>query len=136
MKQGKRVKPVELFDYSLLITPKYKEREKKTVMLVALRTVKEFGNFQYEIIVEESVDDKTLRLDIRGLRAPQQTIPGAGPALFKKEYEGLKGTYNIVVTKLDKTKNEFVVEIGEKDVKILKSPKKKFVTLTTNEEEW
>jgi len=136
MKKGKRVKPVELYDYSLLIAKKYKERERKIVTLVALRTVKEFSNFRYEIIVQDSVDDKTLRLDIHGLRAPQQTIPGAGPALFTKEYDGLNGTYEVVVTKLDGTSNAFLVEIGQEHVKLLKNPKNKFVTMATNEEEW
>jgi hypothetical protein len=136
MKKDKRVKPVEFFDYSLLITKRYKEREKKTVTLVALRTIKEFSNFRYEIIVQDSVDDKTLRLDVRGLRAPQQTIPGSGPALFTKEYDGLHGTYKIIVTKLDKTSNTFLVDIGEEHVKLLQSPVKKFITLTTNEQDW
>jgi hypothetical protein len=136
MKKGKRVKPVELFDYSLLIMPKYKEREKKIVTLVVLRTVKEFGNFRYEIIVQDTVEEGTLRLNIHGLRAPQHTIPGAGPALFMKEYDGLTGKHEVVVTKLDKTTNVFLIDIGQESVKLLKSPTKKFVTLTTKEEEW
>ena len=136
MKQGKRVKPVVLFDYSLLITRVYKEREKCTVTVVALRTLKEFSNFRYEIIVQDSVENHTLTLQVQGLRAPRQVIPGGGPAIFRKEFPDLIGKVDVVVAKHDGSTNTFTVDIGNDTVQILKSPAKKFLTMVTSQEEW
>ena len=136
MKQGKRVKPVFPIEYRLLITPKYKERENITVILVALRTVNEFTNFLYEIIVEDSVDGNNLHLKINGLRAPQLTLPSTGPAMFKKEYTNLNGTYSVTITKLGRDENTFTVSISNKKATVEQSPDEKFVEVVTNEEEW
>ena len=136
MKQGKRVKPKFSIEYRLLITPKYKEREKKTVILAALRTVNEFTNFLYEIIVQDSVVDHNLHLKIHGLRAPQVTLPGTGPAVFNKEYEDLSGKFNVIVSKLGREENVFVVNISKEKITIEKSPKEKFVEIVTSEEDW
>jgi hypothetical protein len=136
MKQGKRIKPRFPIEYRLLITPKYKEREKKTVILAALRTVNEFTNFLYEIIVQDSVVDHTLHLKIHGLRAPKLTLPGMGPATFLKEYDDLNGTFNVIITKLDREENAFVVDISKEKVILEKSPKEKFVEIVTSEEDW
>lgn len=136
MKKEKRKRPAVLYEYSLLITKVFKERDKKVVTLVALRTIKEFSNFQYEIIVNDTLEGKKLQLAILGLHAPQQTIPGGGPAIFKKEYTGIKGKYDVVVTRLDGKSNTFAVNISEESVRIIKSPRAKFVTLTTSEKEW
>ncbi len=136
MKKGKRVKPKFPIEYRLLITLKYNEREKKTVVLVALRTVNEFTNFLYEIIVQDTLNNDVLHLRINGLRAPQVSLPGMGPAKFQKEYEGLNGTFTVIVTKLDRMENIFVVNISEKLVTIVKSPKMKFVEFVTNEQDW
>jgi hypothetical protein len=136
MKKGKRVKPRFPIEYRLLITPKYKEREKKTVTLVALRTVNEFTNFLYEIIVQDSMNDNTMHLKIQGLRAPQVSLPGMGPAKFKKEYDGLSGTFTVIVTKLDREENVFVVDISTQNVALIKGPKTKFVEVVTEENDW
>ena len=136
MKQGKRVKPKFPIEYRLLITPLYKEREKETVILVALRTVNEFINFLYEIIVEDNVTNHDFRLNIHGLRAPQVSLPGIGPARFSKEYVNLSGKYNVIVTKLGREENVFVVEISNEKVALEQSPKKKFVEIVTNKEDW
>ena len=90
MKKGKRIKPKFPIEYRLLITHRFKEREGKTVTLVALRTVNEFTSFRYEIVAGLEVDGQKIRLKIHGLRAPQVTIPGTGPALFREEHEQLR----------------------------------------------
>jgi hypothetical protein len=136
MKKGKRVQPKFPIEYRLLIAPKYKERENVTVILVALRTVNAFTNFLYEIIVQDSVTDHDLHLNIHGLRAPQVTLPGTGPATFKKEFTELNGTYNVIVKKLGREENVFTVAISQNGVTVERGPKKKFVEIVTNEEEW
>ncbi len=122
MKKGKRVKPKFSLEYRLLIVPKYKEAEKKSVTLLALRTVNEFTSFRYEIVVSAKLEGRTLRLNIHGLRAPQLTLPGAGPALFETEFELTRGTYSVVVSKLDREENIFSVQISPEKVTVETSP--------------
>jgi len=136
MKKGKRVKVVFPIEYRLLVTPVYKEREKQIVTLFGLRTINEFSNFHYEIIVEPAIADKTIRLDIRGLRAPQVTIPGSGPAVFRQEFPDLHGTYSLVVRKLDKQENFFTINITDKSVTVKDSDEQRFCDVVTNPEEW
>ncbi len=136
MKQGKRIKRAFPAEYRLLIDQKRKEREQTTVTRAALRTVNEFTNFRYEIVVEPVLEGKTIRLSIHGLRAPQVTIPGTGPAVFETEFEGLRGTYTVVVSKLDREENQFTISISAESV-TLKSPAGGgFVDLVTNVQEW
>jgi hypothetical protein len=136
MKMGKKIKPVLPIEYRLLISPFYKEREKQTVILIALRTISEFTNFKYEIVVQESIVDKTINLNISGLRAPQVSLPNIGPALFEKEYTSLKGTYNVHVAKLGREMNKFVVDISTKKVVVKQSPKNIFVEIVTNQQDF
>jgi len=136
MKKGKRVKPKNALEYRLLIVPGYNEAEKKPVALVALRTVNEFTSFRYEIVVAAKLSGKTLRLNIHGLRAPQLSLPGAGPALFETEIEMARGTYSVVVSKLDREENIFSVRISPEGVDVEESPDVKFVDIVTRREDW
>lgn len=136
MKKGKRVKPKFPIEYRILITPKKKDREGEIVTLVALRTVNEFKNFLYEIVVKTELIDRTLHLHIHGLRAPQVSIPGTGPAKFTTEYRNLEGNYSIVVSKPNGSENYYDVHVSAEKVVIEKSPTIKFVDLVTNEEDW
>ena len=136
MKQGKRVKPVYPIEYRLLVTPRYNEREEQYVTLIGLRTMNEFSSFRYEIIVESELIGTTLRLDIRGLRAPQVSIPGSGPAVFKKEFPNLFGLCTIIVEKPGKETDSFKLNISKNSVVVEKNPKASYVHLVTTEEEW
>jgi hypothetical protein len=136
MKKGKRVKPKFSLEYLLLIVPKYKETEKKSVTHVALRTVNEFTSFRYEIVVAAELAGRTLRLTIHGLSAPQLTLPSTGPALFQTEFDGLRGKYSVVVSKLDREENSFSVQISPEQVIVEQSPATKFVEIVTREEEF
>jgi len=136
MKKGKRVKPKFPIEYRVLITPLYKEREKEIVTRVAIRTVNEFTNFRYEIVVVPVLADNVLKLCITGLRAPQVTIPGTGPAIYTAEYRNFRGLYDVIVSKPGRDDNTFSVRISDKKVIIESAPKKKFVEVVTDEEEW
>src|SRR5437867_7683106 len=119
----------------MVITPRYNDREKKTVTLVALRTVNEFRNFLYEIVVHPEVSGHALRLKIQGLRAPQVSLPGTGPARWSAEYDDLQGAYTVTVSKLEREENAFDIRIASDKVIVEKSPKTKFVELITTEED-
>jgi hypothetical protein len=136
MKQGKRVKPKFPIEYRLLITQKVNEREKKIVTLFALRTVNEFTNFRYEIIVEPEVNNRTMHFKIRGLRAPQVTFPAAGPATFSAEYDDLNGSYDVIISKHAKDKNKFTVNINKEKIVVKEIPNKRFIEIVTDENEW
>lgn len=136
VKRGKRVKPVFPIEYRLLIAPLYKEDENKRVITFALRTTNEFSNFRYEIIVESELKDATIRFNIRGLRAPQVSIPGSGPAIYKTEYPDLGGEHNLIIIKPGKEENLYTVSFTKKLISIIKSPKNKFVDVVTSAEEW
>ncbi len=136
MKKGKKIKPVAPVEYRLLITHKIKEREKRKVILFALRTTKEFSSFRYEIIVEDLIEGNTIYLKIHGLKAPQVGLPATGPAVYRAEYPRLRGEYSVVVTKLDREENAFTVVITDTSITVKESPEKKFVEIITREEDW
>lgn len=132
----RRVASVQPVDYRLLITPRYDERTQRAVVHVAIRTVKEFSNFRYEVVVTHRRDDYTLHLDIEGLRAPELTFPGSGPATFEQVYEELFGTFDIEVKKLGKEVNRFRVHITPESVTVEEKPKEKFIEIVTSIEDW
>jgi len=136
MKKGKRVKPEFPVEYRLLIVKRQKGGESNAVTLIALRTVNEFTSFRYEIVVEPELSGRTIRLGIRGLRAPQPMFPGTGPAVFEAEYKKLRGTYSVIVSKLDEEENSFSVHISGDAVTVKDSPADGFVKIVTREEDW
>ena len=103
-------------------------KERKLVFLV--RTIQEFVSFNYEILLEDKVEGRTIQIKIGGLNTPSSLMPGTGPALGKKEYTLLEGVYALVVRKLDGTTNEFRLEITTDRVRILDSPKNPLVLIS------
>lgn len=136
MKKGKRVKPKFPIEYRVLMLQQLDDREKEIVTMVAIRTTIEFKNFLYEIIVEPIVSDRTLHLKIHGLRAPQVTIPGTGPAKFSTTFSKLSGNYNLIIAKPNGEENTFGVAISKDFVTVEPNLNKKFVDVVTKEEEW
>ncbi|HLX11270.1 MAG TPA: hypothetical protein VKS81_00525 [Bacteroidota bacterium] len=125
--------PVE---YRLLVTYRINEQTKKRVVLVALRTVEEFSNFRYEIVVQDSIRDSVLLLDVHGLRVSQKTLPSAGPAIFRKEYPDLLGVSRIVVSKLDRELKSFAITVSKNDIAVVPAETGKYVEFVAREEEW
>jgi hypothetical protein len=136
MKKGKKIKPVFPIEYRLLIKPLYKEGEKKHVTFLALRTTNEFTNFRYEIIVEPELNNRKLCLNIRGLRAPQLSIPGSGPATYKTELPNLNGDYELLIIKPGKEENIYNISVTKRQILVGKNPKNKFVDIVTSGDEW
>jgi hypothetical protein len=64
------------------------------------------------------------------------TIPGTGPAVYQIEYEHLKGTYNIIVAKLDGEENSCSIQISGDTVTLKEFTPGGFVDVVTSEEEW
>jgi hypothetical protein len=136
MSKGKRVKPRFSLEYRILLTQKFDAHEKKNITLVGVRTINEFQNFLYEIAVAAEVRDRTVRIEIKGLRAPQVTIPGTGPARFSLTLPELRGAYQVIIAKLDREENIYEINVTGDNVTIAKSPQNKFAELVTREQEW
>jgi hypothetical protein len=136
MKRGKKEKPVITTEYVLLVTPYVNERTGEKVTLVALRTVTEFVNFRYDLIVQPTLEGRTLKLLIQGLGAPQMTLPAMGPAQFQIERKDLSGRYDIVVSKHNKQFDSYRVNVSPSGVKVEEQPDKRFSEIVTRIEDW
>jgi len=119
--------PTQETEYRLLIEPVLSERDQKVRVAFRLETTKHFTAFQYEIAVQDSIDDHTILFRLRGLKAPSLSLPSTGPAQFRKEYDALKGVYEIVVESIDGTKNIFRVQFKTRSITLLKQPRQRFV---------
>ncbi|MCZ6776063.1 MAG: hypothetical protein O7D34_06375 [Ignavibacteria bacterium] len=119
-------------EYRLLIAPQFSEIDQTNKTLFLLETTRLFTNFTYELSVEEHLDGKVIRFNILGIRPPQLSLPAIGPARFTREYENLRGIFEVVIQGLDGSLTSCSVQIQPKRVKLLKSPSKKFVDVIVN----
>ena len=124
-----KAKKTAEFEYRLTIAPHFNERQQIPTTLITIETTKQFASFRYELSVKEEVKRKELHYAILGLKAPQLSLPSSGTAQYVREYENLKGKYDIIVESLDGTANAFTVTITRRAIKILKSPKNPFIEL-------
>lgn len=126
----KRKKPAEP-EYRLNIFRETDERTKAKRVIFLLRTVKEFTSFKYEILLEASLHGQAVTLKILGLHAPELLMPGTGPALARKEFDNLRGTYDLTVTKLDGQSNQFRLTFSSKRIEITPADPHPFLIVTT-----
>ncbi len=115
------------FDYRLIVSTKFNEREQIYTTLVQLETTQQFSTFRYDLSVEETLGEKSLRLKILGLKTPQRSLPAAGPATFSREYDTLRGTCELSIQGLDGKVSTFSFRISQKRVSLVKGPKSTFV---------
>lgn len=135
-KRTRKRQPKSLYEYLLFVTPRYNETKKRIVTYVAIRTVKEFSSFRYRLIADARVENRTLRIDIRGLKAPEITLPDVGPAVFETEFDNLNGRYDVIIRKLHKAENSFRLNISSQKVMVESVPEKRFIDIITHPEQW
>lgn len=123
-------------EYRLLITPGFDERREVHTTRFLLHTVQFFASFRYEISVLEKVEGKTISYKVLGLKAPQLSLPAAGHALFQREYDNLRGTYDVAIEGLDARKNTFTIKISKTKIQILNSPTPNFVEVIVDPAKW
>jgi hypothetical protein len=123
-------------EYRLLVAPHFAERTLHYVTRIILETTRTFATFRYELSVEEKIDAGSIALSILGFKTPHLTLPAAGPARFQKDYEGLKGAYNVIIEGIDGRENSFSIRITPKKVELIKSPRKPFVQIVTDTSHW
>lgn len=127
MRKKKTVEP----EYSLNIFRVKDERLKKKRLVLLVRTIKEFTSFRYEILLQDRLHDNKIELRILGLHAPELLMPGTGPALARREYDDLRGSYELTVTKLDGESNHFSLEFTSRDIAIKPTALHPFILVST-----
>ena len=120
-------------EYRLLIKPTYDETLRKAGTLFQIETVKQFSNFSYEVVVDESFDGNHLTWALHGLRAPELLMPSFGGAVYRKVHFDLKGTYTFTLKKIDSVVNEFTMKILPTSVFVKDFVGKPFVSLYTSD---
>ncbi|MGA7160352.1 MAG: hypothetical protein WBZ48_05080 [Bacteroidota bacterium] len=123
-------------EYRMLIQPSYDETLKKAGILFLIETVKQFSNFSYEVVVEETREEKRLTWSLHGLRAPELLMPSFGGAQFKKVYFDLKGTQTFILKKIDGETNEFRIKISPTSIAVQSITGTPFVSVYTTDAEF
>ena len=106
------------------------ERSGRSSIVFTIRTIKEFTSFNYEILLDSSLLDRTIQLKILGLRTTPLIMPGMGPAQGKREFQSLKGAYTLLVCKPDGETNEFSVHVAPDRVTMDGAPARPFVLIS------
>ena len=119
-------------DYTLNIFHHYDEKTKRNVVVFLVQTTKIFVSFRYEILLEDEIVGKEIHLRVKGLHVPELLMPQSGPARGQRDYTQLEGTYHLVVTKQDKTVNEFSVHITPNSIDIKQKPKTPFILVSND----
>ena len=121
-------------EYRLLIEPVFDETLKKNGILFYFETVKQFSNFNYEIAIEDVVEDGSLAWSIHGLRAPSMNMPSFGSARFSKIYFDLKKHLTLTIAKSDGEVNSFAIKFLKTGIVVEPQEKYSFVELFTSQQ--
>ena len=117
-------------EYTLNIFHHYNEKTKQNVVVFLVQTTKIFVSFQYQILLEEELAGDKINVRITGLHIPELLLPHTGPAQGRFDYTHLDGVYKLIVTKQDKTINEFSVKISPAQVDIIHKPRTPFILVS------
>ena len=123
-------------DYRLFITRRFNERRQITTTLFLLETTTSFASFRYELSVDVAIKNRAISFRVLGLQAPDLSLPASGHARYLREFDGLKGTYEVSVEGLDGKSSSFSVSISEKKVHILQRPARTPVNLIVDPNLW
>ena len=97
-----------------------------------VQTTKIFVSFRYEILLDNELDGHEINLRITGLHVPELLMPQTGPAQGRCDYTNLDGLYKLMVTKQDKTVNEFSVQISPAKIDIKHKPRTPFIIVSSD----
>jgi hypothetical protein len=117
-------------EYSLHVFRETNERSRDACIVFLIETTKEFTNFNYQVLLDASVSDRTIQLKILGLRTTPLIMPGVGPARGRKDLIGLLGNYDLQVTKLNGESNHFRLHISRSQVRVDEAPASPFILIS------
>ncbi|HLP16071.1 MAG TPA: hypothetical protein VK470_07430 [Bacteroidota bacterium] len=123
-------------EYRLLVVPAYDETLQKFGTLFLVETVKQFTNFNYQILIEESFQRRTVTWKIHGLSAPAMSMPAVGGAKYHKIYFDLNGTVHFTIFKKDGQENTATLKVTPAGVKVVQLPEHPFMTVYTGTDEF
>ncbi len=123
-------------EYRVLVIPTFDETLKKAGTLFLIETVKQFSNFNYEVVVEDHRLDDTTIWSLHGLRTPELSMPSFGAAHFRKVYFDVKGKHTFILRKIDGEENHFELRISPSSVSIISSPEDPFASIYTSGNEF
>lgn len=122
--------PHDTPEYHLTVTPHLNERRQLPTTLVILETVQYFATFRYELSVDLQRDGNTLALTVRGLQAPDLSLPSSGHARFGREFDDLHGTVNVTVRGLNGRSGAVTLRISPQRVRIITPPADEYLRVT------
>ncbi|MGA3244518.1 MAG: hypothetical protein ABSE41_07880 [Bacteroidota bacterium] len=117
-------------EYSLHVFHHLDERIRKVLQVFLVQTVKEFTSFNYEILLDVAILDRTIQMKILGLRTTPLIMPGVGPARGRRDFTDLRGLYHLNVIKLNGETNEFQVDLTPSNISITGTPTSPFITVS------
>jgi len=123
-------------EYRLLVVPAFDETLQKHGTLFLVETVKQFTNFNYQILVEESCRKHSVTWKVHGLSAPAMSMPAVGGAKYDKIYFDMIGTVHFTMIKKDGQENTVTVKVGPTGVKVVELPSHPFMNVYTGSDEF
>jgi hypothetical protein len=122
--------PKSPFEYRLMIVPQMNGEAKTPTTLFVLETTQEFGSFRYNLVVQWKIEERSIALEIQGLKPQTISMPAFGPAQFQQEIHNLKGEYTVTIKRQDGAKHQFKIQILKKGIRLVKEmAKEKFVRI-------
>ncbi len=94
-------------------------------------TVKEFANFNYEILLEADRQNHSLTLRILGIHAPRGIMPGWGPARGYRKFTDLQGHCMVTVRKSAKDSAELEIDVRPDSIVLLRTSSAPFLSVST-----
>jgi hypothetical protein len=92
-------------EYKLFIFRGIDDETKQPAVVFLVQTVKQFVNFNYQVLLDSKVKEKRIELSVRGLQAPEIALPAIGPATGTVELPNLVGHYTLRIRKLGREVN-------------------------------
>lgn len=117
-------------EYSLHVFHHVDGRSRRALQVFFVQTIKEFTSFNYEILLEAALEERTIQIKILGLRTTPLIMPGVGPARGRWDFTNLRGSYDLRVVKLDGETNEFRLDVSRSRLTIQGAPPHPFITVS------
>jgi hypothetical protein len=117
-------------EYLLHVFHHYDERTRQTSVAFVLETTKDFTNFNYQILLDASLDSNIIQLSILGLQTTALTMPGVGAARGWADFADLHGSYMVNVVKLDGETNQFRLHFTPTKISVEEAPLRPFVLVS------
>jgi hypothetical protein len=125
----KKPSPPLTTGYRLAVSSVIDERKRKQATRFLLETSQLFASFIYDLSVQEERQGNQFHFKVLGLKPPQLSNPSAGRARFQRDYEDLKGTFEVTVENIDGRADTFTLRISKGAITLIQAPREPFTEL-------